>query len=106
MKPITLFKHFYRTGVTLILCSCVHHATFSQSFQWVKPVTGPGQNVGMTITMDAAGNTYTAGWFSGTSDFDPGPGNFNMTCNGTYDGFIQKLDANGNFVWAKKTGGN
>ena len=37
--------------------------------------------------------------------FDPGAGVFNLTSAGGGDIYIQKLDANGNFIWAKKMGG-
>ncbi len=57
------------------------------------------------ITVAASGNVYTAGNFQGTVDFDPGPGTYNLTEVGSQDAFVQKLDANGNFVWAKAFGG-
>jgi hypothetical protein len=48
----------------------------------------------------------TAGDFSGMVDFNPGTATFNMTSNGYKDIFIQKLDLNGNFIFAKQIGGN
>jgi len=49
---------------------------------------------------------YITGFYDGTVDFDPGPSTFTMTTNGSSgDVFIQKLDANGNFIWAKSMGG-
>ncbi|MBC7865495.1 MAG: SBBP repeat-containing protein, partial [Bacteroidia bacterium] len=44
-------------------------------------------------------------FFAGTSDFDPGAGIVNLTSAGFDDIFILKLDANGNFIWAKQMGG-
>jgi hypothetical protein len=42
------------------------------------------------------------GQFAGTSDFDPGTGIYNLTCtNNNNEVFICKLNAAGNFVWAK-----
>jgi len=52
--------------------------------------------------LDAAGNIYTAGSFGGTIDFDPGQGTNPLTSVTNYDGYILKLDANGNFVWVKQ----
>jgi hypothetical protein len=54
-----------------------------------------------TMTVDGAGNVYTAGWFNGTCDFDPGPGTVNITAVGGPNLFISKLDSSGNLVWAK-----
>jgi hypothetical protein len=53
------------------------------------------------ISVDAVGNVYTTGYFAGTVDFDPGPGAYNLVAGGEAT-FIQKLDASGNFVWAKQ----
>jgi hypothetical protein len=48
---------------------------------------------------------YTTGWFEGTTDFDPGPGVFNLSSAGRPDTFVSKLDSAGNFVWAKQMRG-
>jgi hypothetical protein len=62
---------------------------------------------GYSIAIDAEGNVYTTGYFIDTVDFDPGTGSMtNLSAVGGKDSFIQKLDANGNFVWAKSFGGN
>jgi gliding motility-associated-like protein len=58
-----------------------------------------------TVAVDASGNVYASGQFYGTQDFDPGSGIFNLTSAGDFDVFITKLDASGNFVWAKAIGG-
>jgi hypothetical protein len=49
---------------------------------------------------------YTTGLFSNASDFDPGAGFFNLTSAGLQEVFVSKLDAAGNFVWAKQMGGS
>lgn len=54
-----------------------------------------------SIAVDSEGNVYTSGYFYGTIDFNPGTGNFNLTGSPEYNGFITKLDTNGDFVWAK-----
>ena len=76
------------------------------NFVWAKAmgaVSGDGQS--RSISLDASGNVYTTGSFMGTVDFDPGAGVANLTPSGIYDIFISKLDASGNFVWAKAMGG-
>jgi gliding motility-associated-like protein len=65
-----------------------------------------GTGVGRGITLDGSGNVLTTGNFTGTADFDPGAGTFNITSLGSEDIFLSKLDANGNFVWAKSMGGS
>ncbi len=57
------------------------------------------------IAVDAAGNVFIAGGFVGTYDFDLGPGVNNLASSGYTDGFVERLDANGNFVWAGPMGG-
>src|SRR5688572_18546204 len=81
--------------------------TFSQSpnWLWAKAKGGIGNDFGQGVAIDVAGNVYTLGSFNGTSDFDPGIGVFNLTPAGFYDIFISKLDASGNFIWAKRIGG-
>jgi hypothetical protein len=72
----------------------------SGNFIWAKAVTGAG---GYSIGLDASANVYTTGYFSGTTDFNPGAGTFFLSA-GSIDIFILKLDSAGNFAWVKKTG--
>jgi hypothetical protein len=78
----------------------------SGSFIWAKQLSGTSNESGLSIAVDAASNVYTTGYFNLTVDFDPGPSTFNLTSAGSQDIFISKLDASGNFVWAKQLGGN
>lgn len=56
-----------------------------------------------SLTIDAAGNLYLTNSFMGKADFDPGPGSFPLMSQGwDRDIFIQKLDADGHFIWAKQ----
>ncbi|CAA6813742.1 MAG: Unknown protein [uncultured Aureispira sp.] len=73
---------------------------------WAKAIIGHSHDVGYSLDIDSSGNVYSTGRFSGTVDFDPGPGISNLTASSNdYDIYVQKLDFNGNFVWAKKIGG-
>jgi hypothetical protein len=74
-------------------------------FQWAKSLGSTGQESPSRITTDANGNVYTIGSFYGSTDLDPGPATANFTCLGLSDIFISKLDASGNFLWAKQIGG-
>ncbi|MGI8893796.1 MAG: SBBP repeat-containing protein [Bacteroidia bacterium] len=75
------------------------------NFIWAKQMGGPEHEIGSSITTDSAGNVYITGYFGGTADFDPGSGTYNLTSAGSNDIFISKLDASGNFIWAKQKSG-
>jgi hypothetical protein len=79
----------------------------SGNFIWAKQFTAPAYyySDGHSIAVDTSGNVYTAGRFSGTVDFDPGPGTFSMKSTGLNDAFICKLNSSGGFMWAKIVGG-
>jgi hypothetical protein len=75
---------------------------FSQTLNWVKTFGGSGLDAARAMVVDNQGNVYTTGPFNDTVDFDPGIGVFNLTAPiGSGGVFVQKLDANGNFIWAK-----
>jgi hypothetical protein len=76
----------------------------SGNFVWAKRMGGANNDSGRSLAIDGSGNIYTTGYFRGTTDFDPGSGAFNLTSAGGADIFIHKLDASGNFVWAKQIG--
>ncbi|MEM9024006.1 MAG: hypothetical protein AAGB22_09705, partial [Bacteroidota bacterium] len=58
-------------------------------------------------TTDQRGNLYTVGTFfqSTPIDFDPGPGGTPIATAGNTDGFVQRLDADGNLDWVYTFGG-
>lgn len=78
----------------------------SGNFVWAKSMNGAGGgSTGIAIAVDASGNVYTTGWFNtSTVDFNPGAPVYTLTSNGLEDIYISKLDASGNFVWAKSFG--
>lgn len=82
--------------------------TSSGSYLWANRIgTGPFEYVLATdLSLDASGNIYTVGYFTGTVDFNPGAGITNLSSAGFYDAYVQKLDAPGNFLWARKWGGS
>ncbi len=79
----------------------------SGNFVWVKAFDrtvnpngfGPLEEV-RCLKVDAAGNIYATGSFTGTTDFDPNAGVSNLTATHT-DIFILKLNNSGSFVWVK-----
>ncbi|MBK9283646.1 MAG: T9SS type A sorting domain-containing protein [Sphingobacteriaceae bacterium] len=75
-------------------------------FQWAKNFADTFSAESRSVKIDILGNIYTTGTFSGTADFDPGPGIFTLTANGIDAVFISKLDVNGNLIWARQFGGS
>ncbi|HMQ89423.1 MAG TPA: SBBP repeat-containing protein, partial [Flavilitoribacter sp.] len=76
--------------------------TPSGALVWAKKLSDgtPGSSAFLTaFHADQSGNLYLAGRFSGTVDFDPGPGTYNLTGSAGGDLFVTKLDASGNFLW-------
>lgn len=77
------------------------------NFVWGKhiQVASSGQTI-LTphcIGLDLNENVYFSGCFASTIDFDPSGSLYNMTAsNGTT--YLEKLDANGNFIYAKQFG--
>ena len=80
-------------------------------FDWVNGIEILGTNLGDSscedVKTDAMGNVISAGWFKGNIDFDTDPTfgvNTYLNSNGQQAGYLQKVDANGDFVWAVKLG--
>lgn len=77
------------------------------NFLWGKTIGSTGSlesTIYSAITVDDQNNIYTTGTFRGTVDFNPNAGITSITSSGSYQNtFIQKLDANGNFLWANSS---
>lgn len=73
---------------------------------WSKQIGAAGPEYVAAMAIDQSGNLILTGQFIDTVDFDPGPGVFNMVgSQPTMKPFVLKLDAAGNFLWAKQIGG-
>lgn len=75
------------------------------NFVWAKQLGGADGEVGYSIAVDDSGNVLTTGTFFGAVDFDPGSASYTLNSPGQQEIFISKLNASGNFVWAKQMGG-
>ncbi|MEY3443228.1 MAG: hypothetical protein RLZZ519_1509 [Bacteroidota bacterium] len=69
---------------------------------WAKALGSASNDSGWALTVDAQSNVTVAGRFGSTVDFDPGVGTANLIALGTFDGFLLRLDASGNLIWAKQ----
>src|SRR5258706_214662 len=91
-KKITLLIAVMLTNVSI--------PSFAQApnWLWAKAMGDTLYDHGNSIAVDATGNVYTIGSFHGT---------FYLTASSLayYDIFISKLDASGNFIWAKAIDG-
>src|SRR4051812_48983547 len=59
---------------------------------WADGFGGTTYDTAHDIAIDKAGNVYLAVNFTGTADFDPGPGTVNLTSAGERDAALVKLD--------------
>lgn len=70
---------------------------------WMNHAGGATVDEAYDIAIDANGNTYTVGYFTGTATF----GGTTLTSNGnSTDIFLTKMDNQGNFDWAVQAGGS
>ena len=106
VKPnITFHPSPMKRTILVALLHLPLTALAQPALDWASTMGGLGSETGSGITRDALGNTYIIGSYSDTADFDPGPGVYNLVPVDIYgDFFVQKLDVNGDFVWAKGIG--
>ena len=76
---------------------------------WAKRIGNPVPEewdfaVSRGLTLDNAGNVYTAGNFRGIFDFDPGT-NTHLITSRYDDWYVLKLNNQGNFIWVATMGG-
>ena len=99
-----------RTVFTLVLSGLLvfimNQAGTAQNLTWAKITGGTDIDQARAIAVDPSGWVYTTGYFTGTVDFDPGPGTFFLTSSGMQDVYVSKFDSAGNFKWALQLGGS
>lgn len=74
-------------------------------FVWVRGMGNAAGNPSH-ISTDLAGNIYTFSQFENSTDLDPSASVDLRTASGLKDIYLQKLDSNGNYLFAKTMGGN
>ena len=103
------FKYFlsvaYPFSILLGCLLCGETLAQEPAWKWGRSFSGTGWQSCAALAVDPVnGDVYSTGVFQATTDFDPGPGIFNITASGFNDIFISKLDSLGNFVWALSIG--
>jgi hypothetical protein len=75
---------------------------------WIKTIAGSntGGVTGVNVKIGKDASLFLCGFYYGTTDFDPGAGVSNLSCNGITDIFFAKYDSVGNYIWAKGMGGS
>lgn len=75
------------------------------NLKWVKAMGGYNSDYGRSIAADNFGALYITGKYQGNADFDPSSAFVSLySAGGSEDGFIAKLDNNGNYKWVKSIG--
>lgn len=75
------------------------------NFIWVKGFGSANYEESLSAATDAAGNVYLAGTFFSSIDFDPSDNEYIMNVTSdTANGFLMKMNAAGEFQWAKQFG--
>lgn len=92
---------FGSTSLTSSYSSDTFVAKLDSSGNWLWARNTVGISCGFGIAVDSAANVYITGefWFSDAF------GSTTLTCTGSSDIFAAKMDANGNWLWAKRAGG-
>src|SRR5690606_23169601 len=83
------------------VCTVLSEHAIAQAPHWARRAGGGTVDEATGISIDAAGNSYTTGYFTGTATF----GAQTLISSGITDVFITKTDPDGNFLWAVKAGG-
>jgi gliding motility-associated-like protein len=98
IKIITLFVFF--------LAPFIGFAQISTP-TWVDDLGGPGSSssIPASVKVDKQNNVYVVGIYSGTVDFDPSAGVYNLTSvDGSFDTYVAKYTSAGKFIWAVSIG--
>ncbi|MCB0739055.1 MAG: hypothetical protein KDC92_16215, partial [Bacteroidetes bacterium] len=74
------------------------------NFIWAKRFGGTDEEWVNKLNISAKGKWLLAGSFKGTTNFETGTGNKNVTSAGNWDLYIAQFSSNGNFEWVTATG--
>jgi hypothetical protein len=98
----------FKTQYIIFILFLFSYAGIAQNrkFEWVKTIGAPSfYEYGISMVIDSNKSVIVTGSFRDTTDFDAGPGIFNMVSKGSPDIYITEYDTSGKFKWAKQIGG-
>lgn len=72
---------------------------------WAHALGGPGADEARAVAVLPEADLFVVGSFSGTADFDSGPGRTELVSAGATDVFVLRLTPAGALVWARRLGG-
>ena len=75
------------------------------TLNWVKQIGGTSFDYAWDLDTYTNGDVVLAGRFRDVVDFNPGVATANATSSGLNDGFVLKLNSNGDYVWHNTFGG-
>ena len=78
----------------------------SGGFSWAKSFSSSGGSDVLQIEIDSANALYISGIYAGTLDANPSAGTNEINSSGGLDIFVIKLNAGGNYIWARTFGAN
>jgi hypothetical protein len=76
------------------------------NYLWSKQFGGANSDYPMMLRSDNLGSLIVSGTFRDSVDVDPSTNVQYLVSSGNVDGFLLKLNSQGNYVWAKKLGAN
>ncbi len=80
--------------------------TQNGDFLWAKSFRGVSRTFVTDMVVDKYDNLIIVGDYTWTVDFDTGESEDTLTSLEMNDGFISKLDKNGNYIWVKRFSGS
>ena len=111
-SPPKVAQGFERLGRqrNLKLESLETREVFAVSFGSAIDIGGAGSDAVFDVAVDSAGNSYTAGYFTGTVDFDathslPADADI-LTARGSQDAFVAKYAPDDSLIWVRRMGGD
>lgn len=98
MNPLYLITRL----VTIVIFVVIGNGIINAQTYWTNHAGGLTIDEGMDVAVDAAGNTYTTGYFTTSAAF----GSLSVGSAGIDDVFLCKQGINGQYIWAVSAGGS